>query len=506
MWYVEKMHDLAESQRIEEVLKRDLQPKEAVRALQILLHDLGFDAELKYAEYGADGQYGGGTVNAVKTFADKNGLAGNGQVVTQEIAARMMARHDILDELRHLNDSVRDNKVEQLIFRNSPHSAGVAALQTLLNELGFGEELNWQRYGADGNYGGGTARAVRAFAAQEGLPGDGSKLTSVHAARIIAKLERYFGDDWAADTQSIVLSPGLTVREAVSGGKTRVYVSDGDAEKRFTRFRKGIYTIGDQKAIEFINANRSTLASFGLTDSAVNVIVSVSENEGNLDAINTWDNSFMTFGMFQWTVGSGGSAGELPALLWKITKINEDVFDKYFRRHGIDIANTGDVTGYLTFNGRKIAKAADKEMLRSPQWAFRFWRSGQDPLIQLIEIQHAFSRLERFYRSARAKVKGYFISDLVTSEYGVALILDNHVNRPGHIVPILEKAMDRTGLSNPGTWDTSKEQELIEAYLSIRETHGRLPMTNARKRAEVTTSYLTRGIISDERGSFQWHA
>ena len=86
----------------------------------------------------------------------------------------------------------------------------------------------------------------------------------------------------------------------------------------------------------------------------------------------------------------------------------------------------------------------------------------------------------------------------------MGLLLDNHVNRPGYIKSCLEKAMDQTGLTSPQNWGTAAERRLIKAYLMIRETHGRYPMTHAAKRAAVTKKYLANGIISDERGSFHF--
>ena len=65
--------------------------------------------------------------------------------------------------------------------------------------------------------------------------------------------------------------------------------------------------------------------------------------------------------------------------------------------------------------------------------------------------------------------------------------------------------MGETDLRPPDTWGDEEERNLVESYLRIRSTYGRWPMTDADKRAEVTRSYLTRGIISDRRGSFLWH-
>ncbi len=503
MSHQQTIQKLIEDKTVASVLRRRSKAKEAVQALQTMLYELGFEDELNWQRYGADGDYGGGTARAVRSFIERNGLPGDGETVTQSVAEKLIARYDVLDDLRHLNNAVAGGKVEQLFYRNSSHSTAVVALQTLLNELGFGEALNWAKYGADGKYGGGTTRAVKASAGQEGIQSDGNKLTPELAGRIIDHLKGRYGEHWAKDAPPKERRSGdLTIRESVEGGRARVYVASAARQVRFTKLKKGVYIFGNQKPLDFINASRSSLTGLGLTDSAINVLVAVSENEGNLDAVNTWDNSFMTFGMFQWTAGAGGDPGELPALIKKIKDADEAVFRNYYSQYGLDIVNTGEVTGYFTINGKKIADPADKELLRTHECAYYFWLSGQDPVVQSIEIEHALSRLATFYRSNAYRVKGYHIADLVTSEYGVGLILDNHVNRPGYIKPCLEKAMDETGLTDPSNWGTDEEHKLIDAYLKIRETHGRHPMTDAGKRAEVTRRYLDSGTISDERGSF----
>ncbi|RMH68560.1 MAG: D-glycero-beta-D-manno-heptose 1-phosphate adenylyltransferase [Gemmatimonadetes bacterium] len=505
MSYFATIESLVKQGTIESVLKRGSTNKEAIKALQQLLFQLGFGNELNWDKYGADGDYGGSSTAAVKAFAAKNGISASGEVVTTTIGQKLLDRYAILDDLRHLKSAIDKGKVEAFLYRGSPHKEAVVALQTLLNELGYGEELNWDKYGADGSYGGSSTAAVKAFAAKEGFSSDGTKVTAAMAQRIVDKLSTYYGDGWEGSEVAVRSGSGdLTIKEYTRRGRQRVCISDGSVEKEFVKFKKGVYTYGNQKAIDVVNANRSQLTQLGLTDSALNVMVAVSENEGNLDAINTWDNSFMTFGMFQWTVGARNDPGELPALVKKIKDKDAAVFQTYFGQHGLDVVNTDAISGYFTLNGHKIGSASEKERFRTYEWAFYFWKSGQDPLVQMIEIQHAMSRIDTFYRAPAYKVKGYFIADLVTSEYGVGLLLDNHVNRPGYVKGCLEEALKQTGLSNPAGWGTAEERQLIEAYLKIRETYGRYPMTHASKRAAVTKKYLDNGTISDERHSFQW--
>jgi hypothetical protein len=67
----------------------------------------------------------------------------------------------------------------------------------------------------------------------------------------------------------------------------------------------------------------------------------------------------------------------------------------------------------------------------------------------------------------------------------------------------LSKALAQTGLGNPAQWRTRDERKLIDAYLRIRATYGKSPMTDADNRARVTKKYLNNGTISDRRGSFK---
>jgi hypothetical protein len=191
-------------------------------------------------------------------------------------------------------------------------------------------------------------------------------------------------------------------------------------------------------------------------------------------------------------------------VLWRRAIEDRDLFEHYLGRHGLDVAEvTPGLRGYFLLEDIKIKTETAKAQLRQAPWAFYFWLAGQDPAVQAMEFKHAIDRLDQFYSNERYKVGEYLVSDLVTSEYGVALILDNHVNRPAYVKGSLFRALKATGLRDPANWGTTEERKLIDAYLKIRITHGRTPMTDAEKRARATMKYLTDGIISDRRGSFK---
>lgn len=497
------------------MLRRGSTARHAITALQTLLHWLGFDRQLQWQRFGADGGYGKATVAAVAEFARRNGSTANGERVTMPLAKRILARYDSLEELKQLADDVSRGSTESRYRLGGGDRIRIASLQTLLNDLGYGEHLKWVRFGADGGYGAATRRAVAAFAAAEGLAGDGSKLTLPQAQRMVAKLGPCYGDNWHDLGHATAPAPGsLTVKSVVGrGNRQYLDVSDGFRRKRFRQFRKGLFTTGDQKPLAFVESHGAELRALGVTQSEINVMIAVAENEGNLDAINTWDNAFLSFGMFQWTGGTGSARGELPALLARIKAEDRDLFDKYCGQHGLDVADirpadwesaeSGPVTGRFDLRGQMIKSPEQKAQLRGAPWAFYFWRAGQDPAVQAMEVKHALGRLAQFYDTDDYTAGGHRLSELVTSEYGVGLLLDNHVNRPAYVRQSLDKALARTGLGEPSRWGTAEERQLIDAYLEIRVSHGRSPMTDAEKRARVTRKYLDRGVISDRRGSFK---
>jgi len=268
--------------------------------------------------------------------------------------------------------------------------------------------------------------------------------------------------------------------------------------------RKGMYRVGLQEPETFIGNHREKLLEVNLTDSEMNVIFATSENEGNLDAVNTWDNQFLSFGMFQWTAGGPGKPGELPALIKIVKERYPDDFQHYWGQFGLDVVDVDKKTGWFSYRGKKLTSAADKAMLREHIWAYRFARAGADIEVQAAQILHAINRINQFYFVKSSKLDSYALVDLITSEYGVALLLDNHVNRPGYLRGCVAAALERSNLTaeEMARGGDEEEQLVIKNYLDIRQTYGRNPMTDARQRASVTRGYVVDRIISDERGSF----
>lgn len=276
--------------------------------------------------------------------------------------------------------------------------------------------------------------------------------------------------------------------------------------------KPGVFNLGNTSIPRFVSQQPDRFAS--LEPSRLRAMQAVSANEGLLEAINTFDNSFLTFGAFQWTAGAGDGAGELPALIDRLKRSNAATFDQFFGKFGLDTTSiktpaASPATGFFTLDGAILGKAADKETkLRTLEWAFRFFQAGHDDVVRQVEVEHAAGRIDLFYRTV--KVRNRVIADYITSEFGVALILDEHVNRPGHVNPpagqksTIGKAIDQfvseCGSDDPANFTDSDESRLLDIYIQIRKGTN---MTDPQKRANTVRGAVNASLLSDKRGSYQ---
>src|SRR4029079_9983406 len=106
-----------------------------------------------------------------------------------------------------------------------------------------------------------------------------------------------------------------------------------DGTRFAKKFKLGVFDYGATSITQFVSDNSARFAA--VSPSRLRVMQAVSENEGKLEAINTWDNAFLTFGIFQWTVGSADGAGELPSLLDRLKQTSPSVFDTFFGQNGL---------------------------------------------------------------------------------------------------------------------------------------------------------------------------
>jgi hypothetical protein len=278
------------------------------------------------------------------------------------------------------------------------------------------------------------------------------------------------------------------------------YALGPDGRRFATRSGPGFVTNGTTSLADWLDGPEAE--ALQKTQPALRVVRAVSANEGCLEAVNSYDGCFLSFGIFQWTAGAAGEDGELAVLLQRFRDADAGAYDDCFGRYGLmpDV-DPGHPTGALTLSGHILRSAADKAELREPSWAYRFWRAGHHPALRLAQLGLATSRIGRF---AGQTVNGRMVADWLSSELGMALMLDEHVNRPGHVPGTLGEALRSAAPGLPGDpalWTVEHEHALIVAYLAARQA---TTMTDSSKRASRIMDSAG-PWLDTARGSFTRH-
>ncbi len=169
--------------------------KELVTDLQRVLFELGFKNELKFDNYQADGDYGPATASAVAAFASKNKTQSDGASMSNQLAKIILQRHDYLPEMYLLwTIHTSDLRTKKYISKGTRMS--ITAIQTLLNERGHGDLLNFPKFGADGLYGQGTKNACVAYAKANAIESDGDLLTRPLIDLMLKDINAFYGKNW----------------------------------------------------------------------------------------------------------------------------------------------------------------------------------------------------------------------------------------------------------------------------------------------------------------------
>lgn len=236
------------------------------------------------------------------------------------------------------------------------------------------------------------------------------------------------------------------------------------------------------------------------TPSEKNVLVAMSANEGDLDAVQAYDSEIITMGAMQKTVSPTG-AGELPSQLREFSedKATAAVFQREIGDKGFSLAKQvigknkdgtpkyGD-TDLLYFTDPKDPKA--KPITGSA--LDQFIQTHADRRADTLGPFRALGRTPEFQRkqvldfndrlvNATDKTPtGYSkpIGDYVSSEYGSSLVLDQDVNRPGYVKSDFGSALDKFYAANPkaakdpALWSAAEralyEPAIVDNYAAVR--------------------------------------
>ena len=169
--------------------------KNLILDLQKVLFELGFRNELKWDDYQADGDYGPATAKAVAAFAARNNVDSDGMSVSNALTKVLLQRHDFLPQL-YLLWSIHNSDLRSRIYISKGTPVSITAVQILLNTLGYGAELQFARFGADGLYGKSTRNAVIKYARDNGIASDGDRLRRPLIDVMMKDINTFYGRRW----------------------------------------------------------------------------------------------------------------------------------------------------------------------------------------------------------------------------------------------------------------------------------------------------------------------
>lgn len=170
--------------------------KELITDLQRTLFELGFRKELKWDNYQADGDYGNATATAVVAFAKKNDHPSDGKSVPNSLAKLMIERHDFLPEM-YILWAIHTSDLRTKKFISKGTRMSITAIQVFLNTVGYGEQLNFAKFGADGLYGNSTRKAVIKYAKDNAIISDGDALTRPVVNLFLNDINKFYGRKWS---------------------------------------------------------------------------------------------------------------------------------------------------------------------------------------------------------------------------------------------------------------------------------------------------------------------
>ncbi|MCF0039785.1 peptidoglycan-binding protein [Dyadobacter fanqingshengii] len=167
-----------------------------IEDLQKVLFELGFKKELKLDKYEVDGDFGPATADAVAAFATKNKLTDDGTSVSNSLAKLMLQRHSFLPEM-YLLWSIYNSDLRAKKYISRGTRMSVTAIQLMLFERGYAEQLNFQKFGADGMYGDSTRKAMKAYARDNQIDSDGDLLTRPLMDLMLRDINAFYGKNWS---------------------------------------------------------------------------------------------------------------------------------------------------------------------------------------------------------------------------------------------------------------------------------------------------------------------
>ncbi|WP_326982278.1 hypothetical protein VUJ46_19085 [Chryseobacterium sp. MYb264] len=235
------------------------------------------------------------------------------------------------------------------------------------------------------------------------------------------------------------------------------------------------------------------------------IILAMSENEGNMDAVQSYDSEILTAGAMQKTINPDGY-GELSIQLWEFKQEYPEKFKMLFENCGWSVKeieikdHSKTIKKYQSFYNEKTGKEL-KSLIRKGFEEKKYKQKviciPVEPFINAckdedFQAKQIIDFIKRLNNAINKTPNGYSskIKDFVKSKLGKATVLDHDVNRPGHVSNCFGEALNKffaehNKLSrNPADWGENHhiyEKEILKIYGPLRG-QGKYTMTDANAR------------------------
>ncbi len=215
------------------------------------------------------------------------------------------------------------------------------------------------------------------------------------------------------------------------------------------------------------------------------ILVGMSENEGKLDSVQSYDSEILTVGAMQKTVNPQGK-GEFPIQV-------QEFKDKYPAKYKELFEDCGWTVESKTMYYKdpndsaatKITGSALKTKIREGFKESEFKKklkctplepiakAAQDKDFQAKQVEDFIDRLKNKVLPIKPKGYSYTLKQYLKSKLGKATALDHHINRPGYVKTDFGKALDTfftnnpTVSKNPGDWGDKHaeyEKTILDDY------------------------------------------
>jgi len=229
-----------------------------------------------------------------------------------------------------------------------------------------------------------------------------------------------------------------------------------------------------------------------LTEEEKEILIAMSENEGKLDSVQSYDSEILTAGAMQKTVNIDGK-GEFPIQIEEFKKDFPKKYKALFEDCGWTVENKKMY--YKNPRNKDSKKIRGKDLKSKIREGFTKDKNKKkirsailEPIVKAIidqdfQNKQVIDFITRLNKALNKKPEGhatYKLKDFLKSKLGKATALDHDINRPGHVSKYFENALD--------TFYTTKDKETDDENKKIEKENETItdPKLKKKKKEKIS--------------------